>query len=270
MGRPALDQARLAHTPGWRVEVVPETPSTNAVVSARAREGTAEGLVVTTEHQTAGRGRLDRGWEMPPRAAIAVSVLLRPDVPAERWPWLPLMAGVAVVETVRELGCDAGLKWPNDVLVRGRKLCGILVERVEGSAGSKPGAAAVVGIGLNTSLSADELPVPTATSLAIESGAPVDRTEVLATLLAHLGTAYDAWRERPDELAAAYGRLSVTVGERVRAELPGGSALVGQATGIDPWGRLEVRPDQGGESVAVGAGDVVHLRPAPPAAGGMT
>lgn len=262
--RPALDHVRLAGLTGWRVEILPETPSTNAVAAARAREGAAEGLVLTTEHQTAGRGRLDRGWTMPPRAALAVSVVLRPDVPPQRWPWLPLMAGVAVAEAVRERGYAAGLKWPNDVLIEGRKLCGILVERVE----TPTGPAAVVGMGLNTSLTADELPVPTATSLAVESGATVDRTEVLVALLAHLRASYDAWRERPEELAAAYARLSVTVGEHVRAELPGDAALVGTATGIDDLGRLEVTPDDGSPTVAVGAGDVVHLRPAPP--GGMT
>jgi len=270
-GRPALDQGRLADVAGWQVEVVPETPSTNALVSDCARAGTAEGLVITTEHQTAGRGRLDRGWTMPPRAALAVSVLLRPDVPAERWPWLPLMTGVAVVGAVRELGYDAGLKWPNDVLAHGRKLCGILVERVEAPADSSTGdgAAAVVGIGLNTSLTAEELPVPTATSLALEGGAPVDRTEVLVTLLRHLSASYAAWRERPDELAATYVELSVTLGQRVRAELPGGGALVGAATGIDRYGRLEVLPDRADDTVAVGAGDVVHLRPAPTTDTGM-
>ena len=261
--RPVLDQARLADVPGWRVEILAETPSTNAVVAARARSGAAEGLAVTTEHQTAGRGRLDRGWAMPPRAALAVSALLRPSVPAERWPWVPLMTGVAVVGAVRDLGYDAGLKWPNDVLVRGRKLCGILVERVE----TPLGPAAVVGIGLNTSLTAAELPVPTATSLALEGDAPVDRTEVLVLLLRHLTASYDTWRERPHELAATYAQMSVTVGQRVRAELPGGSELVGVATGIDAQGRLEVLADGEAGPRAVGAGDVVHLRPAPDAGG---
>lgn len=269
MERPALDRRRLAQISGWQVEILSDTPSTNAVVGARAREGAPEGLAVTTEHQTAGRGRLGRGWSMPPRSAVAVSVLLRPDLPAQRWPWLPLMTGVAVAGAVRELGFDAGLKWPNDVLIHGRKLCGILIERVE----TPTGPAAVVGIGLNTSLSAEELPVPTATSLTLERDVPVDRTEVLAALLAHLTTAYACWRERPVELAAAYGALSVTVGERVRAELPGGSELVGLATGIDESGRLEVLPDGAvdgaGEVVAVGAGDVVHLRPAAPTTGGV-
>lgn len=252
--RPPLDPARLA-VPGWSVEILPETPSTNAVLSARARAGAPAGSVVTTEHQIAGRGRLDRGWTMPPRAALAVSALLRPDgVPAERWPWLPLMTGVAVAGTLRDLGYAAGLKWPNDVLIDGRKVCGILVERVE----TPTGPAAVVGVGLNTSLAADELPVPTATSLEIESGTPVDRTEVLAALLGRLTAAYDSWLASPDRLEADYRALSVTVGEQVRAELPDGSVLAGRATAIDRHGRLVIAHD--GKETPVGAGDVVHAR----------
>ncbi|MEP9383967.1 biotin--[acetyl-CoA-carboxylase] ligase [Nocardioides sp. KR10-350] len=266
MRRPPLDAVRLAAVSGWDVEILPETPSTNAVVAERARQGAPEGLVVTTEHQTAGRGRLDRAWSTPARSALTVSALLRPDsVPAERWPWLPLMTGVAVADTLRGQGYAAGLKWPNDVLISGRKVCGILVERVD----SPVGPAAVVGIGLNTSLAADELPVPTATSLALEKGAPVDRTELLHALLEQLTTSYAAWRERPQALTEAYLGLSVTVGRYVRAELPGGD-LVGTATGIDASGRLEVVPDGGTDPVAVGAGDVVHLRGAPAPDGEVT
>ena len=252
--RAPLDPARLQF-PDWSVEILPETASTNAVLNERARAGAPAGLVVTTEHQTAGRGRLDRGWEMPPRAALATSVLLRPDgVPAERWPWLPLMTGVAVAGALRELGYAAGLKWPNDVLIGGLKVCGILVERVETPTG--PGA--VVGIGLNTSLTAAELPTPAATSLAIFSGEPVDRTAVLAAVLQHLTTSYDAWVTEPARLAASYRALSVTVGQQVRAEMPDGTVLAGLATAIDEHGRLLIAHD--GTETAVGAGDVVHAR----------
>jgi len=273
--RPALDHARLApHAPGlppgWNVEVLPETPSTNAYAAARARAGAPEGYVVTTEHQTAGRGRLDRGWETPARSALALSVVLRPglDVPPARWPWLPLMAGVAVARTVGAMGVDAGVKWPNDVLVgtiddqRDLKVCGILVERVEpatraGRAGDRP--AAVVGIGLNTSQTRAELPVATATSLALETRAAVDRTAVLLALLAQLREAYELWRLRPADLAEEYVRLSATLGRRVRAELPDGGHIDGSAVRIDPDGRLVIEEDGGAERV-VGAGDVVHAR----------
>jgi BirA family biotin operon repressor/biotin-[acetyl-CoA-carboxylase] ligase len=260
MRRPSLDADRLAQAaPVWRVEILPETPSTNAVCAERARAGESEGLVVTTEHQYAGRGRLDRVWEMPPRAAVATSLLLRPPLPAARWPWLPLMAGVAVARTV-----GGRLKWPNDVLLGAelKKVCGILVERVE----TADGPAAIVGMGINTSLTPQELPVPTATSLLIERGLghgeEVDRTAVLLELLRQVEDAYALLVEDPDRLADDYRALSATIGQQVRAELPGGDALTGIATGIDEHGRLLIAGAEGAVA-PVGAGDVVHLRPAP-------
>ncbi|MFT4286886.1 biotin--[acetyl-CoA-carboxylase] ligase [Nocardioides sp.] len=248
----------------WVVEVIPETPSTNAVVAERARAGAPHGLVVVTEHQTAGRGRLDRSWETPARSALTFSVLLRPEVEARRWPWLPLLTGLAVSSALREEGYDAGVKWPNDVLIRSRegderKVCGILVERVETAPSLGAGPAAIVGIGLNTSLTAAELPTGTATSLEIERGGPVDRTAVLIGLLRSLSEHYADWVADPDSARAAYRELSVTLGRRVRAELPGGGALEGLALDIDATGRLLVETDVGVR--AVGAGDVVHLRP---------
>lgn len=254
MRRSSLDAGRLASlAPTWQVEILPETPSTNAVCAERARAGAPAGLVVTTEHQYAGRGRLDRAWEMPPRAALALSVLLRPELPPARWPWLPLMVGVAVAQAV-----DGRVKWPNDVLLGPdlRKLCGILVERID----TDQGPAAVLGIGLNTSLTPEELPIPTATSLLIERGEDVDRTAVLIELLERLSAAYRLLEEDPDRLAAEYVGLSATIGQQVRAELPGGRALVGTATGLDEHGRLLLATEDGQQ--AVGAGDIVHLRPA--------
>lgn len=252
--------------PELDVEILPETPSTNAVVAERARGGAPEGLVVVTEHQTAGRGRLDRTWQTPLHSALTFSVLLRPPVdrvPPQRWPWLPLLAGLAVTSVLRAEGYAAGVKWPNDVMIAGprgeRKVCGILVERVEAPAGSGLGPAAVVGIGLNTSLLPEELPVPTATSLAIESGGPVDRTHVLVELLRGLLAHYADWVADPDALRPAYAAASVTLGRRVRAELPDDRTLVGTATAIDATGRVVISASDGDH--AVGAGDVVHLRP---------
>jgi len=265
MRRPSLDPARLDALPGgWRVEILDATPSTNAELAARARSGEAAGLVITTEHQTAGRGRLGRDWITPARSALTVSALLRPDssIPVERWPWLPLMTGVAVASALRKKGYAAGLKWPNDVLIEGRKVCGILIERIEGvtarSAETTDGAAAVIGFGLNTSLTREELPIETATSLELESGEPVDRTEMLVALLEELGAAYEIWQTDPAELARRYRELSVTVGEQVRAELPGGEVWEGVATEIDDFGRLVI--ETGGGPRVVGAGDVIHAR----------
>jgi BirA family biotin operon repressor/biotin-[acetyl-CoA-carboxylase] ligase len=260
--RPPLDGGRLADAGRFTVEVVAAAPSTNALVAARAREGAPEGLVVVTEHQTAGRGRLDRTWQTPPRAALTFSVLLRPRVSAGRWPWLPLLTGHALARVLgRALagtGATAGVKWPNDVLVDDAKVSGILVERVE----TPHGPAAVVGIGLNVTTTADELPVATATSLALAGLSEPDRTGLLLDVLAVLGEEYDAWQAGGGEaLRAAYTAASVTVGRTVRVELPSGETLTGPATGIDPGGRLLVRGPRGQQ--AVGAGDVVHVRAVP-------
>ena len=260
--RPPLDEERLADAGGFAVEVVAATPSTNALVAGRAPDGAPEGLVVVTEHQTAGRGRLDRTWQTPPRAALTFSVLLRPRVPAVRWPWLPLLTGHALARVlVRALagtGASAGVKWPNDVLVDDAKVAGILVERVD----TPQGPAAVLGLGLNVTTTADELPVATATSLALAGLAEPDRTGLLLDVLAALRDEYDAWQGGGAEaLRAAYTAASVTIGRTVRVDLPSGETLTGPATGIDAGGRLLVRGPQGEQ--AVGAGDVVHVRAVP-------
>jgi BirA family biotin operon repressor/biotin-[acetyl-CoA-carboxylase] ligase len=259
MRRSSLDPAPLAAlAPQLVVEVLQTTTSTNAVAAERARAGAPEGLVVTAEHQTAARGRLDRAWQTPPRSAVVFSLVLRPTVPLASWPWLPLLTGHTVGRALRAEGYDAGVKWPNDVLIGDRKIVGILVERVE----TPDGPAAVVGVGLNVSLTEAELPVPTATSLLIESGVEPDRTALLVTLLRSLREAYDAWQAGGEEatahLRASYAAACVTVGRQVRVELPGDATLVGLATGVDPGGRLVVDGPSG--ETAVGAGDVVHVR----------
>jgi BirA family biotin operon repressor/biotin-[acetyl-CoA-carboxylase] ligase len=265
MRRPSLDVRQLATLcPDLRFEVLETATSTNAVAADRAREGAEEGLVVVAEHQTAGRGRLDRSWATPPRSALLFSLVLRPTVPAVDWPWLPLLTGHTVAKALRGDGYDAGVKWPNDVLIghpsgQSRKVAGILVERVE----TPTGPAAVVGIGLNVSLTAEELPVPTGTSLAIESGSEPDRTQVLATVANTLVEAYDAWQAggpgTRDRLATSYAAACVTVGRDVRVEMPAGEPLLGRASGVDRSGRLIVDGPAG--QTAVGAGDVVHVRP---------
>ncbi|ANH36635.1 Bifunctional ligase/repressor BirA [Nocardioides dokdonensis FR1436] len=261
---PPLDEPLDVHRlSGAGVEVVPEAASTNAIVADRARAGAAEGLVVVTEHQRAGRGRLDRVWHTPARSALTFSLLLRPTVGADRWPWLPLLTGHAVAGTLHAAGFPAGVKWPNDVLIADRKVAGILVELVA----TPSGPAAVVGVGLNVRLPAADLPVPTATSLLVEAerrGLEVpDRTGLLLGLLDTLRAGHDDWQRGGEpaarRLRTAYADACVTLGQPVRVELPGTGPLEGDAVGIDAQGRLLV--DAGGEQpVAVSAGDVVHVR----------
>ena len=263
--RPPLDAERLAAVDpdlltGLTVEVVEESASTNALVIERARSGAAEGLVVAAEHQTAGRGRLDRTWETPPRSGLTFSVLLRPTAPTHSWPWLPLLAGYAVDKALKAAGFEASVKWPNDVLLDGLKVAGILVERVD----TDDGPAAVVGIGLNVGMTAEELPVPEATSLAVASSGEVpDRTSLLVSVLASLWESYTAWQVGGDlagmRLAESYVAACATIGQRVRVDLPSGEVLTGTASGIDPSGRLLVEHGGAGHT-AVSAGDVVHVR----------
>ncbi|MGH3325089.1 MAG: biotin--[acetyl-CoA-carboxylase] ligase, partial [Streptomyces sp.] len=167
----ALRRALLKPDSLWtELEVVERTGSTNSDLADRARAGSAaEGAVLVAEEQTAGRGRLDRGWSAPPRSGIFVSMLLKPQVPEERWGWLPLLAGVATAGALaRAAGVDTALKWPNDVLAdvdgEERKIGGILAERTvtaPGGGGGNGGVGVVLGIGLNVSLRSAELPVPT-------------------------------------------------------------------------------------------------------------
>jgi BirA family biotin operon repressor/biotin-[acetyl-CoA-carboxylase] ligase len=258
--RPPIDAAAVTAGGRWRVEVVTETTSTNAEVADRFRGGEREGLVLVAEHQTAGRGRLGRDWVAPPGSSLIVSFLLQPDAPPERWPWLPLLTGVAAADAVRRAtGVEVGLKWPNDVLTQdGHKLGGILLERVEHD-GS---AAAVVGIGINCDQTPVELPVPEATSLTQVTGAPVDRSALLAALVEELAARYESWQAGAD-LRPAYLELCRTPGQDVQVTVPGDAepgGLRGRATDVDDGGRLVVQTDHGEERL--GAGDVVHVRPA--------
>ncbi|WP_375480175.1 biotin--[acetyl-CoA-carboxylase] ligase [uncultured Jatrophihabitans sp.] len=272
MDRPPLDVDRLRAGVGdrWaRVDVVAETTSTNAdLLAAATADASLDRVVLAAEHQIAGRGRLDRVWTSPARAGLTASLLVRPAVPAARWGWLPLLAGVAVVDAVRaETGVECALKWPNDVLARldGRKLAGILAQTA--------GGAVVVGVGLNVSTTRDELPVDTATSLALAGSPDVDRTALLGALLAALDSWLTRWTDAggdPDAagLAQAYRQRCATLGAQVRVDL-GGAAVVGRAVDVDEFGRLLVAAaddaDDADDAAAaprpLAAGDVEHLRP---------
>ena len=276
LSRPPLSQAALRRAvlrPGalWtELRVVRRTGSTNADLVSAARQGAAEGTVLVAEQQVKGRGRLGRTWEAPARAGLTLSMVLRPSepVPARDWPrvpssrygWLPLLAGVALVDVVRRLGeVDAGLKWPNDLLVGGAKCAGILAEVVPD--GADP--AVVLGIGLNVSQDREELPRADATSLAIAESACVDRDPLLRALLREFADRYRDWRATGGDPITSgsrerYFNCSDTLGRQVRVLLPGGDDLVGDAVDIDNEGRLVVAA--AGERTAVAAGDIVHLR----------
>lgn len=271
LDRPPLDERSLQRAlmvPGGFVSalrVLPSVESTNTLMAGAAQDGAPHASVLVAEEQTAGKGRLGRTWTAPARSGLFTSILLRPQTPAHTWTWLPLLAGVAARDAVaRACDLEVGLKWPNDVVVRAgefadRKLGGILCETVSGQ------EAVVAGIGLNVSLRPDELPTPQAASLMQVTGSAVDRDTLLRALLRSFGTWYARWADAGGDAAAsglaeAYTALCTSIGREVRAELPGDRTVTGRATGLDAAGALLVdTPDQAG--FAVGAGDVVHLRP---------
>ncbi|MCU1572949.1 MAG: hypothetical protein JWO93_1031 [Micrococcaceae bacterium] len=286
---PALDAAALRRAltapvgPLSRLEVVEETGSTNADLAAVAGQDAWPDLaVLVAENQLAGRGRMERDWSAPARSSLIMSALLRPPSTFDTagYAWLSLLAAVALVDVLQtDTGIDARLKWPNDVLIEGRKVAGILAQ-LSPQSGAAP--AVVVGVGVNVHQDAGQLPVATATSITVELGrqqedAPAaseptagpDRGALLAAFLLHFADLYR-------QFCAAGGRSTTvldggasllelvsermsTLGAPVQAELPGGVILTGNAVGLDNSGALLIT-DAAGTTHAVAAGDVIHLR----------
>lgn len=247
--------------PGGRVEARPSLPSTNDRARELALAGAPEGTVVVADRQTAGRGRRGRAWSSPPGQGIWCSLIVRPPLEPGQWPRLVAWAAVAVVEAALPFvpGVSVGIKWPNDVLVDGRKAAGILLEVGRGDSGVP---FAVVGIGLNVNQEPGHFPVSLreqATSLRAArpgGGEPIDRRRVLEALLNRLWTVYE--EEVPTRFRGAVDRLrpySVTLGRRVRVEGDGG-IVEGMAVDFTPDGLLQVRDDRGVLHI-VSSGDVV-------------
>jgi len=269
------------------LEVRGEDPSTNTslVAAAMAQPGTWRApSVLVADHQVAGRGRLGRVWRTPAGAALTMSVLLAPR--ARPLTWVPLLTGLVVSSVVRETtGLDAGVKWPNDVLVAvpgapslpvvgtRRKVAGILAEVT-------PAGDVVVGVGLNVLQGPTELPVETAASLASalaagrEAGADVaaqapTREELASAIVSRLVVTIARWDAAADldgaEPIVSSGLLAevepclVTIGSHVRAELTDGAAVMGRAVGLAPDGALLVETEDGTRT-EVRSGDVHHLR----------
>lgn len=263
-----------------RFEWLDTIGSTNDVAREAATGADAaswpHGSAIVTDDQTHGRGRLGRTWLAPTGKTLAVSVLLRPGdrLPPDAYGWIPLLAGIAMTEAVRAEAAAASvdrggeddgtggvaveLKWPNDVLVSGYKVCGILSELVA------PGTV-VVGAGLNLTLDEHDLPTLTSTSLLLVTGRRPDPDAVLADYLARLIDLVDDFIAAEGDAVASGAaerlvRVCGTLGQEVRVELPGGDELLGVAEAVAPDGRLMVRDRENGEVRAVAAGDVTHLR----------
>lgn len=247
------------HELGRIVHAFDEVDSTNDVARGLAEDGAQHGELVVAEAQRQGRGRRGRSWLAPRGSSLLFSLVLRPELPPARAPELTLAAAVAVCEVLREASFDARIKWPNDVLVRGRKVAGILTEL-----SAAPGALrfAILGVGLNVNFERGALPpevAENATSLRLERGEPVPRVFLLATLLASI----ERWlnllvAEGFEKVAARWSELSATLGARVRVE-DGEQRVEGLAMELDPSGALLVR-DDAGHVHRVLAGDVLPAR----------
>jgi len=205
-----------------------------------------EGALVVADHQTAGRGRLGRSWEAPAGTALLFSALLKPP-PERQAPELSLLAGIAVADALEHiLGLSVQIKWPNDVMLRRKKIAGCLAEVRDG--------AVVLGIGVNVDQTKDELP-PNAGSIRTLTGRGWDREELLATVLDHLGNRYAAWRNGGlDAVFDGLGPRDFLRGRRVTV-----NGTSGVATMIDREGRLEIAVGHG-ENVKVESGEVIYAR----------
>lgn len=238
----------------WRVESVHEVASTNTLVGGRAQQGEPEGLVVRADHQTHGRGRLDRRWEAPAGTALLCSLLLRPNLDLDDLHWVVAGVALGLRDAVRDLtGSEPDLKWPNDLLFGESKFAGILAE-VEAT---HDGTALIVGVGVN--LSAHP---PGATDLLTATGHAVGASALLEAMLAALEPWRELWQEPAGRLALRelYEGALVTSGQMVRV-VHGAGETVGRARGVDEAGRLVVEGPEGDQVFA--SGDVVHVRPAP-------
>ena len=254
---------RLSPRVVWRDSVA----STNAELATLIRDDPAAWAhlaVLATDNQTAGRGRLGRTWVAPPGTSLAASVVLDVvtgprAVPAELLGWIPLVAGTAMTRALREFFDDptrVTLKWPNDVLIDDLKVCGILTELTS--------QAVIVGSGVNLTMTADQLPTETSTSLALRGARTTAVDDVLAGYVTHLSSLVSLLMAA--ELGPGNGvrdaveAVCSTLGREVRVELPNHDPQEGVALNLDQHGRLVIELSKIRQQLVVAAADVTHLR----------
>ena len=245
---------------GSRIIHVQDVDSTQRLLKSMAAEGAPEGTVVLAEKQSLGRGRLQRAWASPP-GNIAMSVLLRPDVAPGKAFGFPLLAGVAAARAIRAVsGLECGLKWPNDIVSRGGKLGGVLIEM---NADMDMVLDLFLGIGLNVNTTHEDLPgglASPATSILVETGSACSRVRLVQSLLRNLeelSTTYTSQGFEP--IRQAWKASNITLGQEVAASDPQGHSIEGLADDIDHTGALIIRT-RTGERHAVSSGDVTLQR----------
>ena len=247
--RPHLDTRWL----GRDLRCLDAVDSTNTVARDLARSGATNGTVVIAESQSQGRGRLGRGWVSPAYKNLYLSVVLRGELPMERLPQLSLLAGVATCDAICEWHL-ATIKWPNDVLIDGRKVAGLLAE-TDSDRGER---FVILGIGINLNAEQDDFAPELwdkAGSLRMALGHPVDRARVAGRLLTHLEQRCEEWRDQGfASIAAAWRERSDLIGREIVVQEPGGT-VTGRAIDLDDDGALRLRLASGAEHRVV-AGDV--------------
>ena len=247
--RAPLDQSRItaALSRYWRVSVVDLTTSTQDDLATKANAGEAKnGDVIIANYQSAGRGRLDRTFIAPASTALLFSIYLQPQRERDDWGFLPLLAGFSIADTLRKINANVSIKWPNDLLIDEMKIGGII--------STAAGSGVVIGIGMNVSTTASELPVETATSLKIAGVSKLDRNLLLPLLLNAFETDFTAW-DQGESFLERYSQLSATRGREVTIIGPAESAMRSRVQSFDEQGRLHLEDGQ-----IVTVGDVIHLR----------
>ena len=248
---PPLDPALISEKISryWRVSVVEVTGSTQDDLSQSVKkDATLSGSVLIANFQSSGRGRLDRTFSAPPSSALTLSFYLTPHLDREEWSFLPLLTGLSAITSLKKLDSDlrVSLKWPNDLLVNGRKLGGILAEATTDGV--------VIGIGVNVAMAQDQLPIKDATSLLLEDFASLDRNLIAVELLNAFHDLYERWQAGED-MRHLYRENCETLGLTIAAKSPNGSTATGKATDISRTGELILE-----SGLRVSVGDIVHLR----------
>ena len=253
----ALDAEKISSAISnyWRVIVTPETTSTQNDLSHRARNGRARsGDICVTEFQSAGRGRLDRTFVAPEKSALLFSIFLEPKRGSNHWGLLSLLASVAVHGAIMKVGeiSNVTIKWPNDILIDEKKCAGLLSEVVV----TDKGLGVIIGIGINVDMNNDQLPIPTATSLGLDSSLVIDRNLLLSEILNRFEARFLAWESGADqEILREYLPLSSTIGRDIEVTMADGQVIQANAQGLTTSGQLVLASGQ-----IISVGDVRHLR----------
>ena len=238
------------------IVIFEETDSTNDQAAKLGRSGAASGLAIFAEKQNAGRGRFGRRWESASHLGLWFSLLLRPTFPQEHWPRLTTWAAVSIASAIeRATGVSAGIKWPNDIFVDGRKIAGVLIETAQDHF-------AVVGIGLNANHAREDFPenlAAIATSLLVATGRAIDRAALAAAILRELDARYADLERRFDQLVAEASRRSVLLGRWVEV-CAADSVIEGVAENLDASGQLLLRQSDG-TLATLSAGEVSITAP---------